>query len=326
MPLTIEEAYLILEVNENSSISDIKKSFRKKAKQYHPDVNKEQDTEQLFIKITEAYNYLTSSPKTSYSASSTSDHYAKEEEIREQARKKAQEYARMKYEEFKKSAFYINDQAALVVLNHIQFFILTAFICLPIVGFFTFVVNLQWLGLIVNLIAVYFFHNYYKKIVDLDVSALRFAFKTLLKIKEIQYIGSLLINFFLFLNFPLNTQISFKNLILSYIVLNSSLLGIYFLKRIKKISIKSVLFIIAPFIFNLFFFINHTLSFTPQVETYHFKVKQSSMIQLQNSKYSNNSWFLFFVDGKDLIGKHYITYTFKDGIFGLRVLKDSELH
>ena len=47
--------YEILGVPENSSISDVKSAYRKLAKQYHPDVNKDIGAEEKFKEISKAY-------------------------------------------------------------------------------------------------------------------------------------------------------------------------------------------------------------------------------------------------------------------------------
>lgn len=54
-----ENYYSILQVSENASLEDIKKSYRKLSLKYHPDKNlNEVDTVAKFQKITEAYNVL----------------------------------------------------------------------------------------------------------------------------------------------------------------------------------------------------------------------------------------------------------------------------
>ena len=55
--------YEILQVNENSSANDIKKSYRKLAKKYHPDINKSSDAEDKFKEINAAYEVLSDSKK-----------------------------------------------------------------------------------------------------------------------------------------------------------------------------------------------------------------------------------------------------------------------
>jgi molecular chaperone DnaJ len=55
--------YEILGVGRNASLDEIKASFRKLARQYHPDVNKESDAEEKFKEINEAYGVLSDSEK-----------------------------------------------------------------------------------------------------------------------------------------------------------------------------------------------------------------------------------------------------------------------
>jgi hypothetical protein len=50
--------YQILDIPESADIDQLKKAYREKVKIYHPDVSKLQDSEQLFISLTEAYEIL----------------------------------------------------------------------------------------------------------------------------------------------------------------------------------------------------------------------------------------------------------------------------
>lgn len=55
--------YEVLGVNRNASEDEIKGAFRKLARQYHPDVNKEPDAEEKFKEINEAYGVLSDADK-----------------------------------------------------------------------------------------------------------------------------------------------------------------------------------------------------------------------------------------------------------------------
>jgi curved DNA-binding protein len=55
--------YETLEINENASESEIKKAYRKLARQYHPDVNKEASAEEKFKEINAAYEILSDKEK-----------------------------------------------------------------------------------------------------------------------------------------------------------------------------------------------------------------------------------------------------------------------
>ena len=55
--------YETLEITENASESEIKKAYRKLARQYHPDVNKEASAEEKFKEINSAYEILSDKTK-----------------------------------------------------------------------------------------------------------------------------------------------------------------------------------------------------------------------------------------------------------------------
>ena len=58
-----KDYYKILGINRNASEDEIKKSYRKLSKQYHPDVNKDPGAEEKFKEINEAYDVLSDSNK-----------------------------------------------------------------------------------------------------------------------------------------------------------------------------------------------------------------------------------------------------------------------
>ena len=58
-----QDYYQILGVPRDADKSDIKKAYRKLARKYHPDVNKEANTEEKFKQVNEAYEVLKDSEK-----------------------------------------------------------------------------------------------------------------------------------------------------------------------------------------------------------------------------------------------------------------------
>ncbi|WP_104697752.1 MULTISPECIES: DnaJ C-terminal domain-containing protein [unclassified Helicobacter] len=55
--------YETLEISENASPEEIKKAYRKLARKYHPDINKEKDAEEKFKEINAAYEILSDENK-----------------------------------------------------------------------------------------------------------------------------------------------------------------------------------------------------------------------------------------------------------------------
>ena len=55
--------YETLEINENASADEIKKAYRKLARKYHPDVNKDPSAEEKFKEINAAYEVLSNPEK-----------------------------------------------------------------------------------------------------------------------------------------------------------------------------------------------------------------------------------------------------------------------
>ena len=54
----IDDPYTILGVSRDASEEDIKKAYRKLAKKYHPDVNKEANAQEMFKKVQNAYEQI----------------------------------------------------------------------------------------------------------------------------------------------------------------------------------------------------------------------------------------------------------------------------
>jgi hypothetical protein len=104
--------YTILQIPENADRDDIQKSYRRLAKQYHPDVNKAPDAHEKFCEITEAYEFLMNhwplhvgqyANRTSYEQKYNdyrkTDIY---EQFRREAQERAHQQAKMRYEKFRK--------------------------------------------------------------------------------------------------------------------------------------------------------------------------------------------------------------------------------
>ncbi|PLX12792.1 MAG: hypothetical protein C0594_01960 [Marinilabiliales bacterium] len=128
---------VLLGVSENASIAEIKKAYRTKAKQYHPDVSGNSDSHLQFIIINEAYTYLIKY----HGVGVVKDEYNhvkfdREEWLRNErkkARARAAHHARMRYNEFKKSKIYRNSAIIAGIFDYLYLMIGVAIIVIPIV-------------------------------------------------------------------------------------------------------------------------------------------------------------------------------------------------
>jgi DnaJ domain len=106
--MTLTDYYEILGIPVNSTIEEIKRAYRKKARLYHPDINPAPDAKDHFISITEAYEFLMANHEkinTDEEAyKKAMDDWRKYRQDR--SRKRATVYARTSYGKFKNTQFY----------------------------------------------------------------------------------------------------------------------------------------------------------------------------------------------------------------------------
>jgi len=108
LTMNLWDYYRILGVKQNATDDEIRKAYRKKAMEYHPDRNSSPDSQEMFIRITEAYEYLISHP---YRRNITEEEIRRNYQAwidyrREEARRRAEAYAKASYSEFRKSPVY----------------------------------------------------------------------------------------------------------------------------------------------------------------------------------------------------------------------------
>lgn len=95
----MKENFDLLGISEQSTLAEIKKAYRIKAKAFHPDINKSEEASAKFIAITQAYDKL-----IEFKEGRTSFNYQAfyEASYEAERNKKAREYARKRYEEISK--------------------------------------------------------------------------------------------------------------------------------------------------------------------------------------------------------------------------------
>ncbi len=106
--MNLQDYHRILGIKQNATDDEIKKAYRRKAMEYHPDRNSSPDSQEMFIRVTEAYEYLMSHP---YRRNITEEEIMRNYQAwidyrREEARRRAEAYAKASYAEFRKSPVY----------------------------------------------------------------------------------------------------------------------------------------------------------------------------------------------------------------------------
>lgn len=104
----------ILGVSANAGEGEIKSAYRRLAKRYHPDINKDPGAREKFLEIRKAYDFLIKLSRESSSPLLTADELkAREQRIKREKRRQAAEKIKQKREEeeaeawrrFKESGF-----------------------------------------------------------------------------------------------------------------------------------------------------------------------------------------------------------------------------
>ena len=105
--MTLDEYYQVLEISTGAGMEDLKRAFRKKAKQYHPDLNSSAGAQDEFIRVHTAYEMIMTHMlvKDRYEMfKEVAYRYSKQEaeKRRREAAERARVYMKMKYEQYKK--------------------------------------------------------------------------------------------------------------------------------------------------------------------------------------------------------------------------------
>jgi hypothetical protein len=329
----------VLGVPVNATPEEIKRAFREKANELHPDKNKSADAHEQFVLLLEAYEYLTK-PRVQHEEVTVSY----EEWVRanrEEARRRAQEHARMKYEEFKKTDYYRKSKAIEDVFNQLYFLSSVALILAPLWGFL--LSGESWgffSGLLLTFITVHFWAGIFKEKITLSFDSFVQSLKVVFEIKSFWYVVATIFNLFVFFSITLNTQVTLSTLAMTFIALELVFAVLYFTTSLRRnLHATAVFLCLAPVLFNTFFLVNDVLSMNPECETYSFvhemrvysnkrrrtqHLEKIAQINLKDDQYKDYIWFRVFLDFEAMEDKSEIKYCFEEGLFGIRVLKSYE--
>jgi curved DNA-binding protein CbpA len=112
----LKDYYAILQIPKASSLDEIKRAYRRLAREYHPDVSTLPNAKELFITINEAYEYLLNKITYEESLKKSKENFTEETAQsvidawliaeKERMRARARKYADMRYNHFKQTEFY----------------------------------------------------------------------------------------------------------------------------------------------------------------------------------------------------------------------------
>ncbi len=276
--------YEILGVSPQATINEIKQAYRKKAKLLHPDRNKAPDANEQFIALNTAYDELIDikSGKKTYRTHTKSYSRPQEsyEEIlkrkREEARRRAQEHARMRYEAYIKTDHYKNTQAVKSILNHIYFLISVILILQPLWFFFIKGIDGLLIGTLTTLVtSPIWAGGIFVMRKKVDFSEFKGSLIRISKTKRFQLIVLILINLIFTNKFLFNTVI--HNYLILVLIVFGILVEIY-LSRIKR-KTKPFAFILSLVtIINMMAWINYNFSSYSHSEAYYYNEDGQSLI------------------------------------------------
>lgn len=340
-----EKYYQILGINDAASLEEIKKAFKKKALQLHPDRNKAIDSHEQFILLNEAYQYLLNlktgkvynSQKRAYTRNQYNSYDEYAAKGREDARKTAEYYSRKRYRDFQRSRYYKQSMEIRSMANQVFIAgVLLFYIFIPVGGYLIGERYGFYAGLAILLFASPGLIPQLKEAGSLKPVLLKKAIVYLLKHPYIQLFLLIVLNFVIFFTVIMNTLISLTTVMGLFIV--SIFAGYFISATISSFSSgrKRILFAsgISPSIISLFFLVNYSITFNPVYESYEYSshkeyvhsrhggtYQNTTMIELENKQYEEYAGIRTFLELKNLSSLRIINYCIKDGIFGFRVVK-----
>ena len=127
----------LLGIDSHADKNTIKKAYRKKAFEFHPDLNKSPQAAAIFIRITEAYEYLMNEKSHSHEETFLKNTYADKMQA---YHVKAKKMAEMDFEAFQKeceafqsSRYYFFGVAVLFLFGVVYILGSAVLICLPLI-------------------------------------------------------------------------------------------------------------------------------------------------------------------------------------------------
>ena len=337
--------YEILGVSQEATEKEIRKAYKRKAMELHPDVNPSPDANEEFVQLGESYEYLLNrktnrvfGSKGKFAEQQTDYRSYREWQFneRKKARERARAHAQMKFEAFQKTEYYRLAEALDYLLDVTGFFIaICILLVVPSVCFWYHGVQ----GLIVGGAAILvtfpvWIKSFTTNRPKLDFERLKSSYGMNREYRDVMFIVAAILNVLLFFRIGMRTLLPFGYLFLTVsIVVSIAIASQSYIAQIKL----SKRFIGAVVLggFNLVLSINYFGSSHEEIEQYRMSYTSKWyyddhhnsldsypwLCNLDTDRYNDYIGLRLFLTSRATSAAH-ITYQFKEGLLGVRVLRD----
>jgi hypothetical protein len=345
-------AHQILGVKPSATTAEIKKAFRKKAHRLHPDVNKAPDAEERWLELYEAYELLLRhkdrkkrvrhKSKSSRAATHTPPPTKQEEreKARERARARARAHARMKFEAYKKTAYYRNELALEVIGDNFMFYSAVSVIVYLLyqataLGYeFLFIASI-----FIGLAATPLWLRAASPTSNIRLSLLFNAVYKIVQSRVFSLLALAGCNVLLYFLYAFNTFCNLK--ISGGLLLGAGVLGYVLVKQNllfphNAYSRSIAAYVLFPLVINLFFALNYLFASAPRTQQYTYESQMVRITSRGGSSYERSRFIAveelmdyqgvrFFWSSEDKRSVSKVEYVLADGLFGLKVVKQKKL-
>jgi len=328
----------ILKVKKGASKTEVRRAFRDRAKELHPDKNKNANAHDEFILLSEAYDHLMgrnqgSRPQSATTRSSESGSQARrEKERREATRERARKHAKMKYEAFKKTQFYRNEVAVGVLFDYAMILIGILVLAIPVASFFLFDAE-AIVPVVVTfvILAAIPWNVFVSNSTEHHVREVLPALRIVMRTTTFQVVAMIIFNLLVYFTCTFKTLVSFNLILVLGIICFA--VPYLFWKRLKQKRTNLWCGLVGPTLINVFFLVNYSISGQSHFEEYRFERNELFLIggedgytiRLEDDVYDEYVGVRFFVpDQRESYYKR-VRYQFQEGLLGLRIKKDHRL-